>query len=306
MVGVNTAVTVSNIQVTCNATSTGYTVSFTINSGDPGSYTVDGSAAGIVAGVYTSAEIPSGSGYSFVVDDANSCGPVTVSQAIVLCNCITSVGDMDPTEQTECGVACITATYDATGEALDGDDALQFILHTGSGLAIVGEIARNVVATFCFDALAGMSFGTTYYISAVVGNDLGGGLVDLADPCLAGGSGHADRVLRGAHGRPDRRCDDLHRERNRPDGDLHGSGSIQPELRRRIWDCHGDQRDQYEPLHLYGEPYNHNDLLPDGYIERGVRGPTDRLCHGDGEHGGSGKQYRHRVQRDEHGFRSEL
>ncbi len=185
VVGVNTAVTVSNIQVTCNATSTGYTVSFTINGGDPGSYTVDGSAAGIVAGVYTSAEIPSGSGYSFVVDDANSCGPVTVSQAIVLCNCITSVGDMDPTEQTECGVACITATYDATGEALDGDDALQFILHTGSGLAIVGEIARNVVPTFCFDALAGMTFGTTYYISAVVGNDLGGGLVDLADPCLA-------------------------------------------------------------------------------------------------------------------------
>jgi len=30
-----------------------------------------------------------------------------------------------------------------------------------------------------------MTYGTTDYISAVVGNDLGGGAVDLTDPCLA-------------------------------------------------------------------------------------------------------------------------
>ncbi|MBK7410841.1 MAG: hypothetical protein IPJ40_23950 [Saprospirales bacterium] len=43
----------SNIQVTCNPTNTGYTVSFTISRGDPGSYTVDSSGAGITGGVFT-------------------------------------------------------------------------------------------------------------------------------------------------------------------------------------------------------------------------------------------------------------
>ncbi|MBK8490525.1 MAG: hypothetical protein IPL49_06335 [Saprospirales bacterium] len=186
VVTVNTAPTVSNIQVTCNPTNTGYTVSFTINGGDPGSYTVDGSGAGITGGVFTSAEIPNGDGYSFVVDDANNCNPVTVEAPQVLCDCTSSAGDMDAGMQSDCGAtACITGIYDNTGEAFDGDDALQFILHTGSGLTIINEVARNVVPTFCFDAAAGMTYGTTYYISAVVGNDLGGGVVDLMDPCLS-------------------------------------------------------------------------------------------------------------------------
>ncbi|MCB9285482.1 MAG: gliding motility-associated C-terminal domain-containing protein [Lewinellaceae bacterium] len=189
VVTVNTAPTVSNIQVECNATSTGYTVSFTINGGAPSSYTVNGSNAGISAGppyVYTSAEIPNGDGYSFTVDDANGCNPVTVENVQVLCDCTSAVGDLDPTELTACGAgACITASYDPTGEAFDGDDVLQFILHQGSGVTIINEIARSAVPTFCYDAAAGMVYGQTYYISAVVGNDLGGGVVDLNDPCLA-------------------------------------------------------------------------------------------------------------------------
>ncbi|MDV7393578.1 hypothetical protein RZS08_19540, partial [Arthrospira platensis SPKY1] len=93
---------------------------------------------------------------------------------------------MDPTMITACGeTACITASYDPSGEGFDGDDVLQFILHEGNGVTIVNELARNSVPTFCFDQMPGAQYGITYYISAVVGNDMGGGMVDLSDPCLA-------------------------------------------------------------------------------------------------------------------------
>jgi gliding motility-associated-like protein len=188
-VTVNTAPIVSGIMVECNPTNTGYTVSFTISGGDPASYTVNGSSAGIAPGppyVFTSAEIPNGDGYSFVVDDANNCNPTTVAQTSVLCDCTTAVGDMDPVMITACGeTACITAIYDPAGEGFDGDDVLQFILHQGNGVTIVDELARNSVPTFCFDQMPGAQYGITYYISAVVGNDMGGGMVDLSDPCLA-------------------------------------------------------------------------------------------------------------------------
>lgn len=184
----NTAPVVSNITTTCNGTNTDYVVQFEISGGDPATYTVNGSSAGISAGppyIFTSTDIPSGSGYSFVVDDANGCNPATVAQAQVLCSCTTESGTMSQTALTACGTDCITGIYDATNEVFDGDDALQFVLHEGSGLSIVNEIARNSIPEFCFDAGLGMTYGTQYYISAIVGNDLGGGVVDLADPCLA-------------------------------------------------------------------------------------------------------------------------
>ena len=184
----NTAPQAIGIFDTCDPTNTEYTITFEITGGDPASYTVNGSTAGISGGppyIFTSAPIPTGTPYSFVVDDANGCNPVTVSGTVV-CDCTTDVGTMDQMALTACGDgACITAVYDATNEVLDGNDAVQFVLHEGSGLSIINEIARNSIPEFCFDAGLGMTYGTTYYISAIVGDDLGGGLVDENDPCLA-------------------------------------------------------------------------------------------------------------------------
>ena len=186
-VTVNTAPIVSNITRPCDPTNTSYVVMFEISGGDPASYTVNGSTAGISAGppyIFTSNPIANGAPYSFIVDDANGCNPVMVDGSKT-CDCTTSVGTMDQTPQSACGTDCITAVYDPTGEMFDGDDVIEYVLHTGSGLTIVNEIARNNIPEFCFDALAGMTYGATYYISAVVGNDQGGGTVDLGDPCLA-------------------------------------------------------------------------------------------------------------------------
>lgn len=187
-VTVDTAPIVSGIDPdNCDPTNTTYTVTFQISGGDPGSYTVNGSTAGITGGppfTFTSGPINSGSSYNFVVTDANDCNPVTVSGTF-FCDCTTDVGMMDQMAMSACGTDCITASYDPTGEAFDGDDVIEYVLHTGSGLSITGEIARNSIPEFCYDATAGMVFGTTYYISAVIGNDDGTGSVDLTDPCLA-------------------------------------------------------------------------------------------------------------------------
>ncbi len=184
----NTSPIVSNIQETCDITNTMYTVSFEISGGDPATYAVNGSSAGISGGppyIFTSTSIASGSGYSFQVSDANACDTVLVESPIVVCNCTSAVGTMDQTPLSACGTDCLTANYDNTGEVFDGNDALQFILHEGAGISIVNEIARNTTGEFCFDMAAGMVYGQTYYISAVVGDDLGGGQVDINDPCLA-------------------------------------------------------------------------------------------------------------------------
>jgi gliding motility-associated-like protein len=186
-VTINDAPIVTNITRPCDPTNTTYEVIFEISGGDPASYTVNGSNAGITGGppyIFTSNPINSGDAYSFLVTDINGCDTVLVEGTRV-CDCTTEVGEMDVTPQAACGTDCITAVYDNTNEVFDGDDVIEYILHEGSGLSIVNEIARNNIPEFCYDGPAGMVYGTTYYISAVVGNDDGAGSVDLTDPCLA-------------------------------------------------------------------------------------------------------------------------
>ncbi len=182
----NTSPTIGNIQTTCDNTSTYYTVSFEISGGDPSSYTVVPNTGTLdtttTPAVFTSTPIASGSGYSFLVFDANMCDSIVVADNQVLCNCLTSAGTIDLTPIEVCGDGPNPApAYDNTTEVLDGNDILQFVLHEGSANTIVNEIARNNSPVFTFDP-ASMNYGQTYYISPVAGNDVGGN-VDLADGC---------------------------------------------------------------------------------------------------------------------------
>ncbi len=179
---------VMNIDIQCNATSTAYVVSFEISGGDPNSYTVtpfNGTLASSPPYIFTGDEIPSGQDFSFVISDVNDCNPVTVEEPTVICDCVTSVGEMDLAEIEECGDGPVTATYDSTNEALDGNDVLAFYLHDNNTNFINNPILVNTIEpTFQFMP-GSMNYGQTYYISAVVGNEDGTGQVDLNDPCLA-------------------------------------------------------------------------------------------------------------------------
>lgn len=178
------APTVDNVVTTCNPTNTAYVVTFTISGGDASSYSVTPPGASLVGGAFTSNPIATGSGYSFVVTDANDCDPVTVDDPIVVCNCDTKVGAMNLTLIENCGPGTVTANYNNANEFLDPNDDLVFVLHSGSSVNIVPPvIATSSTPDVTFNP-ATMSFGTTYYLSAVAGDSDGNAGVDYQnDPC---------------------------------------------------------------------------------------------------------------------------
>ncbi|MBK6621741.1 MAG: hypothetical protein IPG32_13005 [Saprospirales bacterium] len=88
-------------------------------------------------------------------------------------------GQLDPAAQEICGQGPAVVAYDATGQVLDGDDVVDFILHNGDQVPIL----TSTVASFTYSGL--LTYGVTYFISARVGNNDGNGGVDPLDPCLA-------------------------------------------------------------------------------------------------------------------------
>jgi gliding motility-associated-like protein len=97
-------------------------------------------------------------------------------------SCTTSAGTMNLTPLTICGNGTQTATHNADNVD-DGNDVLEFILHDGASTTY----GNSNTPSFTFQA--GMTYGTTYYISAVAGNNNGSGNVDLTDPCLSVSAG---------------------------------------------------------------------------------------------------------------------
>ncbi|MFK7776033.1 MAG: gliding motility-associated C-terminal domain-containing protein [Saprospiraceae bacterium] len=177
---VNESPSVSNIQTICNTLNTSYTVSFEINGGDASSYQVMGGSGSVSGNIFTSNEISSGMPYSFVVSDANGCAPVDVVGTFN-CNCTTFSGTMDLTPLSICEGEEAVASHNSD-EVFDGDDMLEFVLHDGNGTSLGTVFSTNNLPVFTFQV--GMQYGATYYISAIVGNDLNGN-VDVSDPCLS-------------------------------------------------------------------------------------------------------------------------
>ncbi len=101
--------------------------------------------------------------------------------------CISDAGTMSLSLIEVCATATVTGQPNAD-EMLDTDDVLQFVMHTNSGISLGSILASNSTPEFSF--LAGtMTYFTTYYISAIVGNNDGSGNVDLNDPCLSVAAG---------------------------------------------------------------------------------------------------------------------
>ena len=143
-------------------------------------WTPGSSQGNVAAGIFNISSLGEGN-YDVEVIDANGCKALC-NFTVTTNDCVTAIGTMQTASLSLCGDGCQTANYNSLGQYLDTDDVLQFILHTGNSNVIVNEIARSDQPTFCFDA-ALMSYGTTYYISAVAGNDDGTGNVDLTDDC---------------------------------------------------------------------------------------------------------------------------
>ncbi len=167
---------------TCNATSTAYTVEVIVTGGDPSSYSVTPPNGSFSGNVFTSNPIPAGDGYLFTFRDQFGCNIEVVSNQAVQCPCLSDAGTMSTTALQVCGTGVITVPA-TTGQFADGDDVLNYILHDGSGTAVGGTVyAQQAGPDFSF-IMGTLAYGTTYYVSAVMGNSLSG-VTDLTDPCL--------------------------------------------------------------------------------------------------------------------------
>ncbi len=177
---VNYAPTYANLDLTCNFVAGTYQVEFDVLDATP-PYTLVTGSGSFTGNHFTSSAIPIGTPYNIVFHDANDCGDVTVSGPSN-CNCITDAGSMNLAAITVCVGDTATAPFN-NDFINDGDDILRFILHTNPALPIGTILAWSATPTFGFQA--GMTPGTTYYISAIAGNNDGSGNVDLVDPCLS-------------------------------------------------------------------------------------------------------------------------
>ena len=176
------APSISSVSFDCDPSAAFYTVSFSILGGDTSNYIVTGTSNGtIIPGVpytFQSDPIPTGSAYTFIVDDINQCFPDTIT-GTHLCNCSTNAGMMDLNPIVACAKDIIQL-LPPTGVNLDPDDSLVYVLHLG----FPGNILL-VSDSLTFHLIPPLLPGTTYYISSVAGNASSGIGVDLNDPCLS-------------------------------------------------------------------------------------------------------------------------
>jgi len=172
------------IQETCNPAQTQYTVNFDVQ-GCANSYTIkDGSGATlstltVAPYTFTSNLINESTPYTFQIVDNEGCMSSIIT-GTKNCNCATKSGTMSNSVIDVCENATGTATHNAGTEFLQPDDTYEYILHTNSGTQLGTILDKNQNGVFKF--LTGMQFETTYYISYIVGNNVGN-QVDLTDPC---------------------------------------------------------------------------------------------------------------------------
>src|SRR6056297_2740778 len=155
-----------------------FTFSFFINGG-AAPYEVDGDV--IPGNTFTSDPISSGSPFSFTVTDANGCTD-EISDAYD-CPCLIDAGTMSGQLLEACidDGESVTATFN-NDAILGPNDIGRYYLHDNPG-DVLGTILDDN-ETGVFEFVPGMVPGQTYYISYVVGEDLGGA-PDLNDPCLS-------------------------------------------------------------------------------------------------------------------------
>ena len=196
IINVVDAPVVTYLQETSNGSSTHFQLSFTVVGGNPGSYEFLNCAdstnfpGSYMGTTFTSGWIPCSTPYCFIVKDNWSCNPVIV-QGYNNCYCSSSSGDMPTVAQYLCSneqtnVQVLNDTLGNPTYTLDANDGFEYFLHDYQ-FGYLGNIYdHNITGIFQF--LPTMVYNHTYYISQVVGNNIGttsNNIVDLSDTCLS-------------------------------------------------------------------------------------------------------------------------
>ncbi len=180
---VNTPPQVSNLMTVCDFNTMTYTLTFNVTGTPP--FNVTGIGGSFTGNTFTSVPIPVSSNYSVDIADANICGQTTITGSSN-CVCVTDAGTMDQNQITVCATDTLNVPL-TTGQALDADDILLYILHSNPGKPVGTVWAWNTTPQFTYQP--GMQTNTVYYVSAIVGNPDGAGQINLSDPCLSVATG---------------------------------------------------------------------------------------------------------------------
>lgn len=171
---VNSAITASSAIASCSVNNSTYTVEFDISGGNPASYTVSGGT--ITNGNhFTSNPINSGSPYSFSINDANNCTPVTVTGTKTCVN----TGPCNATATMSGGGTICNGSTSTLTVALTGQAPWNFTIDPGN-ITITNQntspftITTTVAGTFSVTAIAdatctGTSSGSAVVTSCYVG-----------------------------------------------------------------------------------------------------------------------------------------
>ena len=172
----------ATVDTFCTSSGNYYTVSFTIQGGDPGTYQVNGNA--VNSNIFISDSIMSGEQFLFVISDTNECATDTVAGSFI-CECLSSIGDLIPAELNLCSADTLEAAtyYDPAGQVIVGNDIRNYILFTDDGDFRNSAIQKNTTGEFVFDDLT-MNYGQPYLVVLVIGNPLSADTVHLDDVCL--------------------------------------------------------------------------------------------------------------------------
>jgi len=144
-------------------------------------FTVD--LPGTLSGTtFTSEPLDNSQSYTLQITDDAGCSS-SANIGPILCDCLSEAGDM-PTGQIDLCITADSIFLDFLGGGnLDSDDTTGFVIHSGTGNFLVDPVFFSSVDSFPLPDT--LEAGQLYYISAVVGNALANGAVDLSDPCLA-------------------------------------------------------------------------------------------------------------------------
>ncbi|NQX92703.1 MAG: hypothetical protein HRT74_11375, partial [Flavobacteriales bacterium] len=184
-VTVNTAPEATVVDTLCANTAESYQIVFTIENGDPNTYQVTEPGNLVdVGGVWTYTSDPVDPDVQNIwnLDDANNCAPSQIVIDPFTCPILTFSGTLDLTPIEICNTEALNVTFN-NDEILDGNDVLNFVIHSSSdeNLGIVYYVSDqpNWDPDVDLDFVGTLDYGTTYYISAVAGDDDGAGNVDF-------------------------------------------------------------------------------------------------------------------------------
>jgi gliding motility-associated-like protein len=174
---------------TCNSTNDSIHLSVTLQNGDEDSYDfrlITPSGSGTFTGdTWTSTGGLAPGNYEILFFDKNGCDTVIV-KGNKTCPCTSYAGTVDNTALNVCDGLSTSVTHN-NDYTFDGNDMLDFVLHDGSDAGIGANVIHNNTGVFVYPG-APFVHGFTYYIHAVVGNNLNGA-VDLSDNCLSKSAG---------------------------------------------------------------------------------------------------------------------